>query len=74
MDEMIQILIREFDLPLPISPDTPLISTGIIDSFHMTALLSLLEERYNLRIDPADVGADNFDTPRQIYQFIQASR
>ena len=70
MNELIQIIQNELHIEFAIDPDTRLISGGIIDSFHMTALLNILEDHFDIRIDPVNVGVDNFDTPEQIYRYI----
>lgn len=71
MDAIFKILRDELGLGQPIRGDTALISSGLIDSFHIAALIAALESHFNIRIDPADVGADNFDTVQQIHGYIQ---
>lgn len=61
-------LIQEFQL----EPDTPLLSSGLIDSFGVAGLIAALEARFHLRIDAADIGVDNFDTPAQIRAYVDA--
>jgi acyl carrier protein len=60
-------LVQEF----PLGPDTALLSSGLIDSFGLAGLLVTLEGRFNLRINPADIGVDNFDTPAQIRSYVE---
>lgn len=60
----------ELKLDLPIEADTPLISSALVDSLQVTRLLVALEARYRVRIDPQDIGVDNFDTARQMREFI----
>jgi acyl carrier protein len=72
MDELVQLIQAELPLPFAIAPDTALISGGLVDSFHVTALLQTLEDHYHIRIDPMDVGVDNFDTPEQILRYIRS--
>lgn len=74
MTELLALIQDRIGTPLPLEPDTPLLSSGLVDSFRVGMLLAALEERYKVRIDPADVGADNFDTARQIMHFIEVSR
>jgi acyl carrier protein len=74
MAELIALLIRELKLLREIEPDTPLMSSGLIDSFHVTVLLAALESHYRVRIDVQEIGADNFDTAQQIHEFINAAR
>jgi acyl carrier protein len=72
--ELISLIKRELNIDLSVEPVTPLISSGLIDSFHFAALIAALESHYRVRIDPADIGVDNFDTPQQMYQFLQQNR
>jgi len=74
MTDLIELLIRELKLNGEIDADTPLLSSGLIDSFHLTVLLAALESHYQVKIDVADIGADNFDTVRQIHTFISVNR
>lgn len=74
MDELIELIKRTLGLTVTIDPDTPLLSSGVLDSFHLTRLLTALEAHYGRRIDVDEVGADNFDTARQIDRFVKAAR
>ena len=56
-----------------IEADTPLLSTGIIDSFDVTALLGAIEDSYGVVIDPEEVDVDTFDTPVQMLSRIEAN-
>jgi serine O-acetyltransferase len=53
-----------------IDSDTPILSTGIIDSFDVAALLTAVEDQYNVLIEPQEVDVDWFDTPRQMLEKI----
>jgi acyl carrier protein len=72
MHEMIAIIRKALNIDLPSDPDTPLISSGLIDSFRMAELVSALESRYYIDIDISLIGADNFDTVRQMSAFVAA--
>lgn len=74
MNELISIIKKELAIDFPVEETTPLISSGLIDSFQVVQLLASLESHYGVRIHSSDIGADNFDTPQQIYQVIQASK
>lgn len=53
------------DLGLDISNvtnDTPLFTSGMIDSFALIELLSYLEGEFKCKIDISDLGIDNLDT------------
>jgi len=54
-----------------INPDAPLISSGLIDSFHLVDLAMFIEEKFNARIDDSELNADTFDTLEQLVQLIQ---
>ena len=74
MTEIITIIVDTFNIDSPLDADTPLISSGIIDSFRVAALVAALELHYEMRIDLRRIGVDNFDTARQMYRFIQEER
>jgi acyl carrier protein len=56
-----------------IAPDTPLFSTGIIDSFGLVTLMTYIEGQCKIRIKPADVNLDNFDSLQRIVAFVHRS-
>jgi acyl carrier protein len=70
MDDLIVLITEALRIDVPFGVDTPLISSGIIDSFRVAALVTALEARYRVRIDLRQIGADNFDTARQMRRFI----
>ena len=70
MDRLINLIKKSFDLDFDINQDTPLISSGVIDSLRVALLLSVLEREYGKAINTRDVGTDNFDTPKQIEKFL----
>ena len=72
MEILINLITKSFNIDFPIDQDTPLISTGLIDSLHVAKLLAILEKEYGKVINTRDVGTDNFDTPKQIEQFLKS--
>lgn len=62
---------RTLDLDVAIAEDTPLLSSGLVDSFGLVVLLGEIEAEYDVVIDESDLGVDTFDTPRQILEQIQ---
>lgn len=70
MDKLLKLIKSSFDIDLDIDAQTPLISTGLIDSLHVAQLLALLEKEYGKPISTRDIGTDNFDTPQQIEKFL----
>jgi acyl carrier protein len=71
MDAILRILRDDLGIASLVDGDTPLISSGVIDSFHVAALLAALEAHYKVRIEPAEIGVDNFDTAGQMHAYIQ---
>lgn len=55
-----------------IKPDEKLISSGLIDSFHLVDLGLFIEEKYNVRIDDSELNADTFDTLNQLVSLIES--
>jgi acyl carrier protein len=54
-----------------IAPDEPLISSGLIDSFHLVDLSLFIEETFGARIDDSELNKDTFDTLSQLAALIQ---
>jgi acyl carrier protein len=74
MEELIAMIKREFAIDFPVRADTPLLSSGLVDSLRVAALLAALEKAYGVAIEPSEIGTDNFDTPAQIYAFVRRAR
>ena len=74
MKDLLEFLNSRLKFGVTLRPETPILSTGLMGSLKFFELLTELSERYNIEIDPTDVGADNFDTPSQIYRFLQEAR
>jgi acyl carrier protein len=68
VDELLKLL--EHATGERVEADTPILSSGLIDSLRFAALLTQLEETYGRPIDCSEVGADNFDTPSQMLAFL----
>ena len=49
----------------------PLISGGLIDSFHLVDLALFVEDRFGVRIDDSEINADTFDTLAQLAELIR---
>ncbi len=57
-----------------IRPDEKLISSGLIDSFHLVDLGLFVEERFGVRLDDGELNADTFDTLEQLAALVAARR
>ena len=58
-------IVREYADSLqgvPIDADSPLISSGLIDSLLMVSMKVFLDQTYRLRIPDAEASAEAFDT------------
>lgn len=68
-------LADEFQVdPSGIDADTPIISSGLIDSFAMVELLLHIETVAGRKVDPGDVTLENLDTIGRIAGFIRELR
>jgi acyl carrier protein len=74
VDDLIRLISTTARLDEPIDPDTPLISSGFIDSFDVVALLAVFESQYGVAIAPEQVDVETFDTPSQMLSHIEAAR
>jgi len=49
----------------------PLISGGLIDSFHLVDLAMFVEDQFGVRIDDSELNASTFDTLAQLAELIR---
>lgn len=54
-----------------IKNEEPLISNGLIDSFHLVDLGLFVEEKFGVRIDDSELNAETFDTLDQLTALIR---
>lgn len=54
----------------PLSPDTPLISSGRIDSFHLVDLALEVEDAFGVVIADTELDGNTFDTPAALADLI----
>jgi acyl carrier protein len=54
-----------------IKPDEKIISSGLIDSFHLVDLGLFVEDKFGVRIDDSELNADTFDTIEQLVKVIE---
>ena len=50
--------------------DDPLISSGLIDSFHLIDLALFIEEQFHVRIDDTELNASTFDSLAELSELI----
>ena len=63
--------IDEDDDDIEVEYDTPLISSGIVDSFSMVSLKAFLEKKYSITLPDAEATPDAFDTVNLIVTLVQ---
>jgi len=54
-----------------ISPNEKLISSGMIDSFHLVDLSLFIEDTFGVQIDDTELNADTFDSLAELEALIQ---
>lgn len=54
-----------------ISPDEKLISSGLIDSFHLVDISLFVEEKFGVLIDDTELNASTFDSLSELAELIE---
>lgn len=65
-----QLIAQNAELDGPFDEDTPLISSGMIDSFDLVNLVSAIEEHFGVDIPVEEIDVATFDTPRQMARWL----
>jgi len=55
---------------MDLDENTPLISSGIVDSFSMVSLKRFLEKKYEITIPDAEASTEAFDTVASIIEIV----
>ncbi len=55
-----------------ISPEEPLISSGLIDSFSLMDVALFVEDNFGVRIEDTELNADTFDNLTQLASLIES--
>ena len=71
--ELMGLIRSELQVDVPLDEQTPLLSSGIIDSFGVVNLLGAIEDRFGVVLDETELSAETFDTPQQILGLIEAA-
>jgi len=58
--------------PDMLTPTTPLVSSGVLDSLAMLRLVSFLEQEFSIRIEAYEADEEHFDTLQAICEMIEA--
>lgn len=54
-----------------LTPDQPLITSGMVDSFSLVDLALFVEDTYNVHLDDSELNAETFDTLAQLAALIE---
>lgn len=68
-DEVLEYIVDEYldeDEDDEVSFDSPLISSGIVDSFSMVSLKRFLENKYSIKLPDEEATPEAFDTVNSI--------
>jgi acyl carrier protein len=57
---------------LPLTDETPLLESGILDSLSLLQLVVFLEERFGITVGDADLLPQNFETVNTICAYLRA--
>ena len=60
--------------PTMLTPTTPLMSTGILDSLATLKLISFLEQEFNIRVEPHEADEENFNSLQAIGKLVESKR
>ncbi len=71
LDYVIEEYIEDEDEDEEIGLDSPLISSGIVDSFSMVSLKTFLERKYKISIPDDKATPEAFDTVRKIGKVVR---
>jgi acyl carrier protein/D-alanine--poly(phosphoribitol) ligase subunit 2 len=63
--------LEDDDEDTELDENTPLISSGIVDSFSMVSLKRFLEKKYNISISDEEASAEAFDTVKNIVRVVK---
>ncbi len=72
-EKLISFITAEFltDPGKTITPETKLISSGLIDSFSLVSLQAFIEKEFGKKIPAPKITAESFDTVRKMVEIIQ---
>ena len=72
-EKIIEYIYDEYveDDSMKITDDTPLISSGLVDSFSMVSLKMFLEEEYGIQMTDEEASTEAFDTVARILELVK---
>ena len=76
-EDLRQYILSEFlpgEKPSNLRDDTPLRTSGVLDSVATLRLVSFVEERYGIEVEAHEAGVENFDSIQSIVSFINSKK
>lgn len=71
VEAVLRLIAETVDLDGSIDEHTPLISSGMVDSFDIVTLVTAMEEHFGVRLAVEDLSVEAFDTPEQMFGWIR---
>jgi acyl carrier protein len=76
-DEIRQFILANFLIgedPANLKDDTPLRSSGVLDSVATLRLVTFVEEQFGIRVEAHEASVENFDSIGSIVAFIESKK
>ena len=76
-DQLRQHILTEFlpgESPANLQDDTPLRTSGVLDSMATLQLVTFVEERFGIEVDAREAGVENFDSLNLIAAFVKQKK
>ena len=74
MESEIMELLEELKPGEEYSASTAYVDDGLLDSFDILSLISMLEEKYGITVDGLDIVPENFQSAEAIVSLVKKSR
>jgi len=70
--ELLNLVVEDISLTgEPVTPDTELLLSGMVDSLGVVRVVHWIEERCGFAVDPADVTLEHFETVGAIVAYVR---
>lgn len=71
-DDLTVYLREQLNIDQPVDGDTELFSSGLLDSVSMVNLITFIEEKSRVIVQPGDVTLENFDSISRIVAYVRS--
>ncbi|TWI38098.1 acyl carrier protein [Paracoccus sulfuroxidans] len=71
-DDLANFIRTDLGIEDPIDAETELFSGGLLDSVSMVSLITFIEEKAGVTVQPSDVTLENFDTIASIEAYVRS--